>query len=77
MNNERYIFGGIGDGRYEDGGAGAHVERQLSKIEGCSLNRIGSMPFDFKAGTCETFNFDGVEMVLLCFDINEPTACRT
>ena len=63
LNNERYIFGGNGDGRYEDGGAGAHVERRLIKIEGCSLNRIGSIPFDLKMGTCRIFNFDGEEMV--------------
>ena len=36
---------------------------QISKIIGCSLKRIGELPNAFTYGSCETFLFDGDEML--------------
>ena len=38
--NEAYIFGGLSE------------KRQISKVGGCSLTRIGSLPFTFANGAC-------------------------
>ena len=67
LNGENYVFGA----------EPVAWQSQLSKIEGCSLNRIGTLDFNFKFGSCRTYDFDGIPKILLCFDINQPQACRT
>ena len=67
LNGENYVFGAEPD----------EFKNQFSKIEGCSLNRIGTLDFDFQFGFCGTYNFGGTPKILLCFDQNQPKACRT
>ena len=58
FNGELYIFGGF----YES--------RQISKIEpNCKLRRVGTLPFDFVGGTCNSFD----NKVLLCFPLQRKT----
>ena len=43
---------------------GGYVERrQISKVVGCSLKRIGSLPFDHNGGACAA----GGGFIYLCF----------
>jgi len=58
---------------YLFGGATQH--RQLSRLTDCQFDRIGSTQFDFSFGACDTFNDQGQEFVLLCFDHNHPYTC--
>ena len=39
---------------------------QISKINGCSLERIADLPKEFKYGACGTYNFPE-ERVMFCF----------
>ena len=47
-----YVFGG------------SYLDRQISKLEGCSLKRIGDLDFDFQVGGCAAVN---EESIYLCF----------
>ena len=47
-----YVFGG------------SDLDRQISKLEGCSLKRIGDLDFDFQVGGCAAVN---EESIYLCF----------
>ena len=67
LNGERYVFGASHE----------QYKTQFSKIEGCSLNRMGTLDFDFKLGSCGTYNFGGTPKILLCHDHSQPAACRT
>ena len=49
---------------------------KVSEVSGCSLKRIGILPFDFYYGSCNTFAFPN-EKVLLCFDLNHSQSCHT
>ena len=42
------------------------TQRSIKKIENCGLKKIGELPFDFRFGTCGTFNFPD-ERIFLCF----------
>ena len=44
FKNEFYIFGG----RTED--------RQVSKLESCSVKKLFDLPFDFQFGACGTYS---------------------
>jgi len=66
LNGEAIIFGGLWGQYY----------RQISVVSGCSLLRIGDLPFDFQAGTCGTFNMNAVPSIFLCFDQNARRKCR-
>ena len=65
FRNEFYIFGGEGFGQ----------TRQLSKIEGCKLKRIGSLTFDHQYGSCTNM---ADYRVYLCFQnfANDHRRCR-
>ena len=63
FQNEFYVFGG---GTHND-------RRQISKLVGCNLQRIGTLEFDHERGACTNFNN---EKVYLCFDYNYYRACR-
>ena len=54
-NNELFIFGGLRE------------ERQISKLTGCSLERVGSLSFDHFYGTCAAVNDNEI---YLCFNLN-------
>ena len=51
------VFGGYEFSNYKN---------QISTVENCGLNRIGSLPAEFDWGACNTFE-DSSEYVLLCF----------
>ena len=53
FNGQFFIYGG--DGNYD---------RQVAKVNGCSLEIVGSLEFDFQRGGCTTAN----NQILLCFD---------
>ena len=60
MNGKSIIFGG--DARHRPDG------NQISLVKDCDLTRIGSLPFGFKFGACNTFqDNDGKNRALLCF----------
>ena len=63
LNGIMYMFGGV------------QQKRQLSRLEGCEFDRIGSTQFDFSYGACGTFVENGKEFALLCFDHNHPYLC--
>ena len=41
------------------------------------MRRLGDLPFDFSIGTCETFMINDQPTILLCFDENESSRCRS
>lgn len=47
--------------------------RQISRVEGCNLKRLGSLAFDFYYGTCTTFDSD---QLFLCFPETDKKGCR-
>merc|ERR1712131_204815 len=55
LNGEMFLFGG-----YDS------FTKQISKINGCSLELIGQLPFDFERGGCGTFLFPEPR-IMLCF----------
>ena len=58
-----YLFGGV------------RQKRQISRLNGCEFDRIGSTQFDFTYGSCGLF-IDGItDFILLCFDHNHPYSC--
>ena len=52
---------------------GSLERRQISKLSGCKLHRLGSLSFNFYAGACTNLND---ERIYLCFDANEIRRCR-
>ena len=48
---------------------------QMSKINGCQLDRVGDLPFEFYYGACTNFMAQ-TEKVLMCFDINQLKTCH-
>ena len=58
VKNEIYVYGGWD---YMD---------QISKVDGCSLRRVGSLPFPLHYGACA---YGGDEQVYLCFDVENET----
>ena len=50
---------------YNFGGNVEPFSNQISKLEGCMLNRIGDLDFEFSWSSCTNFNN---ERVFLCFD---------
>ena len=57
---------------------GGKEKRQISTVEGCSLMRIGNLPYDFDYGTCNTFTLrESInEEVLMCFDNKDQSGCH-
>ena len=52
FNNKMFVFGGLNE------------KRQISRVSGCDLVRIGNLDFDFVSGACTIFK----SQILLCFD---------
>ena len=48
----------------------------MSKIDGCQLNRVGDLPFEFYYGACTKFFVADTEKILLCFDVNQLKTCH-
>ena len=46
---------------------------EKSRVEDCSLNRIGSLSFTFHVGACTT---TGDDQIFLCFDDKNTQGCR-
>ena len=46
----------------------------MSKINGCTLERIGELPNEFEYGACGTFDF-GYETVMFCFGKSDQKKC--
>ena len=53
--NENYVFGG------------ENQKRQIAKIDGCRLRRIGELAFDLMAAGCVNVNN---QKILLCFNLD-------
>lgn len=67
MNGRMMIFGGYRNTPYIN---------QISEVKSCQLKRVGDLPIDFDAGTCNTFRGSlGMEAVLLCFSTSDKSAC--
>ena len=47
-------------------------ERQVLQLIDCGLSSIGTLPFDYAWGACDSSN----GLILLCFDINDTKQCR-
>merc|ERR1711915_58098 len=61
INGRMLIFGGT----YE---YGPDSRRQILEVGECGLSKIGSLPFDFHMGTCNSFlAHDNTQHALLCF----------
>ena len=46
---------------------------QISKINNCSLERIGYLDFKFELGACAAVN---EESIYLCFDLDDAKQCH-
>ena len=55
FKNQHYVYGGDPYDGYE---------RQISRIDGCRLRRIGDLPFDHHFGACTAVNDN---RIYLCF----------
>ena len=44
---------------------GSNQQRQVSRLEGCHLSRVGNLPFNLKFGTCATIDS---RAIVACFD---------
>ena len=63
LNGEFYVMGG------------RNFSDQISKINGCKLERIGDLPFTFYGGTCATYNIP-YESIFMCFGNEGHSDCR-
>ena len=52
---------------------GNKEKRQISRVDGCGLKRVGSLAFDFYKGACTTVNDD---LLVLCFPYNDGKRCH-
>ena len=43
---------------------------KISRIDGCNVERVGNLEFDFSGGACNTYDFE-VEKILFCFGTDE------
>ena len=72
LNGDMYVFGGrFGGGRF-----GGTPFPQISKINGCSLDKVGDLPRHFDNGACGTYLFPE-ERVMLCFSSEDYRACMS
>ena len=62
INGEFYIFGGT------------TRQRQVSKIMGCSLKRVGDLPYELRYPACGTFRFPE-ERNMICFAWDHAKSC--
>ena len=60
--NKLYVFGGIDS-----------YKRQVSRLDNCTLTKIGSLNFNFVNGACTNYHD---RRVYLCFDIEQQKLCR-
>jgi len=68
INGKSIILGGDNDHSFKN---------QISLVKDCRLTRIGSLPFTFNFGACNTFqNSDGISRALLCFGYDGRSNCH-
>ena len=68
INGKSIIFGGYSRSPFTN---------QISLVEDCRLTRIGSLPFGFSGGACNTYqNSDGRSEALLCFGLEGKSKCH-
>jgi len=68
INGKIVIFGGL---------TGRPYSNQISVVEDCRWTRIGSLPFSFSSGACNTYkNRDGRSEALLCFGEDGKSNCH-
>ena len=57
---------------------GPDYSRQIVEVGACGLTQIGSLPFDFWLGACNSFLAeDNTQHALLCFDWDADRKCYT
>ena len=67
VNGRMLIFGG----QYK-------YKRQISEVGACGLKNVGSLPFNFRMGACNSFIAeDNTQHALLCFDWHAKKDCHT
>ena len=67
INGKSIIFGGY----YSS------FKKQISLVKDCRLTRIGTLPFAFYIGACNTFqNSKGISEALLCFGAYGTSNCH-
>ena len=67
INGKSIIFGGFR----------SSFQNQISLVENCRLTRIGTLPFPFHYGACNTFqNSDRISEALLCFGLDDTSNCH-
>ena len=62
LRNSLFIFGGSTN----------VTQNQVSKLNGCRIQRIGSLDFTLHAGTCAVAK----QKIFLCFDIDHAKMCH-
>ena len=72
FKNEFYIFGG-GENYHQDQEWTEDMSRQILKVDGCGLRKIGSLPFEHNRGGCAAV---GDDKIYLCFGDWESESCR-
>jgi len=71
MDGIMYIFGGKPIPKMS-------FDRQITIVEDCGTRRVGSLPWSFEYGTCNTFfRADSSSYALLCFAYGMITKCHT
>ena len=78
LNGELFVFGGNTQKKQvknKDLNCKFNNLLKVSKVIGCELKRIGDLNYDFKFGTCATYNFP-TERILLCFALDLLQICE-
>ena len=67
LNGELFVFGGYSESN--------NLRKQVSKVKGCGLKRIGDLSYDFYQGACGTYLMPD-ERILLCFSESYQRQCE-
>ena len=43
---------------------------QISRIDGCTVKKVGSLNFDFRYGACKSYQFE-IEKILIYFGVDD------
>ena len=67
LKGELFVFGGNSELN--------NMRKQVSKVMGCGLQRIGDLSYDFYQGACGTYHMPD-ERILLCFSESYQRQCE-